>query len=196
MKKRINSYTNQEQYMTGGLTDYLKKMQRKRHNCQELFCIGATMADIYPDPRWNFVYGEASVEEGIGIYSFSRFDPLFPHDSSQTLEKPCTQAEQVLILKRAVNTYLHEVMHLFGFEHCIYYRCLMNGANCENEMDGQPVYLCPVCLKKMYLLFGKQNYRVMDVYRGLLELSKRVGFEDEAKWYENRLRVMNRSDDL
>jgi hypothetical protein len=67
----------------------------------------------------------------------------------------------------------------------------MNGTNCESEMDGQLLYLCPVCLKKMYLLFGQQHYDIIKIYQGLLKLSKKVGFEEEAKWYENRLRIIN-----
>jgi hypothetical protein len=105
-----------------------------------------------------------------GIYSFARLDPLFPHSSTETLQKPCTEEELILILKRAVSTYVHEIMHLFGLEHCIYYLCLMNGANCENEMDGQLLYICPICLRKMYSLFGKQYYKIRQMYHGLLEL--------------------------
>jgi hypothetical protein len=42
----------------------------------------------------------------------------------------------------------------------------------------------------MYLLFGEQNYKIIEIYQGLLELSKKVGFEEEANWYENRLRII------
>jgi len=188
MKKRINPYTNQTQYLVPNLIAHLKRLQRKRHNPHELFSIGVTMTDLYPRPQWNFVYGAASVDEGIGIYSFARFDPLFP---DTTLERPCTEEERVLILKRAVSTYLHEMMHLFGLEHCIYYLCLMNGANCENEMDQQLLYLCPICLKKMYILFGKQHFNIIRMYRSLLELSKKFAFHEEANWYENRLKILN-----
>jgi hypothetical protein len=67
----------------------------------------------------------------------------------------------------------------------------MNGANCENEMDGQLLYLCPICLKKMYLLFGKEHYHVIEIYRGLLELFEKIGFKEEVSWYENRLKILN-----
>lgn len=191
MKKRINPYTNQPQYLVPNLIAHLKKLQRKRRNRHELFSVGVTMADIYPRADWNFVYGSASIDEGIGIYSFARLDPLFPHASSEILQRPCTDNERVLILRRAVSTYLHEVMHLFGLEHCTYYVCLMNGANCENEMDGQLLYLCPICLRKMYSSFGKQHFNIMQMYRGLVELSRRVGFQDEVKWYEIRLTILS-----
>ncbi|CAF0816045.1 unnamed protein product [Adineta steineri] len=83
-------------------------MQRKRYKREELFSIGVTMVDIYPDPTWNFVYGEALINEGIAIYSFARLDPLFPRTSIESY----TNEEQVLILRRAVSTYIYEVMHL------------------------------------------------------------------------------------
>ncbi|CAF3679650.1 unnamed protein product [Adineta steineri] len=186
-KQRINQYTKQPQYFVPNIMNQLKKMQRKRHKREELFSIGVTMVDIYPNPNWNFVYGEASIDEGIAIYSFARFDPLFPHTSIESY----TNEEQVLVLRRAVSTYIHEVMHLFGFEHCIYYLCLMNGTNCENEMDGQLLYLCPICLKKLYVLFRKQNFNILHMYQNLLELSRKIGFQQETIWYENRLRLLN-----
>jgi hypothetical protein len=40
----------------------------------------------------------------------------------------------------------------------------MNGANCKNEMDEQLLYLCSICLKEMYLLFGKQDYNIKQMY--------------------------------
>ncbi len=73
--------------------------------------------------QWNFVCGSSSIDEGIGIYSFAQLDPLFPRSSFETLHKPCTEEKRILILKRAVSTYLHEIMHLFGLEHCTYYLC-------------------------------------------------------------------------
>ncbi|UJR20317.1 hypothetical protein I4U23_023448 [Adineta vaga] len=191
IKKRIDSFTQQPQYLVAGIIAYLKKLQRKRHNRQELFSIGVTMTDIYPRPEWNFVYGSASIDDGIGIYSFARFDPLFPHTSSDSMLQPCTEQERILILKRAVGTYLHEVIHLFGLEHCIYYTCLMNGANCEDEMDSQLLYLCPICLKKMYLSFVKVNFRIKQMYQRLLELCRKVGFQEEVTWYENRLKLLD-----
>lgn len=188
ISQRINSQTNQVQYLLPDIFRRLKTMRRKRRNRQELFTVGVTMMDIYPNSRWNFVYGEASPDDRIGIYSFARFDPQFPSLSSNG----CTNQEQILILRRAVSTYLHEVMHLFGFEHCIYYLCLMNGANGEEELDQSLIYLCPVCLRKMYVTFGQEHFRIMRLYQGILDLSRRVGFEEEVKWYENRLKLLRK----
>ncbi|CAF1039743.1 unnamed protein product [Didymodactylos carnosus] len=192
MKQRLNPYTNQPQYLTTNLIDHLKKMQRKRsRDRRELFCVGITMADIYPRSSWNFVYGIASIEDGVGIYSFARLDPMFPGTPDDQF--PCTEEERLLILKRAIGVFVHEVIHLFGLEHCIYYLCLMNGTNNGEEMDGQPLYLCPVCLRKMYSsLNGKTNpFDVKKIYRGISDLCRKLNFKDEMDWYENRLRMLD-----
>ncbi|CAF1085854.1 unnamed protein product [Adineta ricciae] len=191
MRQRINGETNQPQYLICDFTEHMKAMRRKRNNHQELFVVGVTMVDIYPNSQWNFVYGEASIDERIGIFSFSRFDPLFPHRSEESSQRLCTDDERRLILRRAVGTYIHEVMHLFGLAHCIYYLCLMNGANGETELDKQPLRLCPICLRKMSMVFKDQTYDVMDMYHELFELSKELGLQAEADWYRNRLQVLD-----
>ncbi|CAF1131752.1 unnamed protein product [Rotaria sp. Silwood1] len=191
--KRINQYTKQPQYLTSFIIGHLKKMKRRerKHDRRELFCIGVTMADIYPGSGWNFVYGLASIDDGIGIYSFSRLDPSFPDTATAG---PCTDQERILILKRAISVFVHEVIHLFGVEHCIYYLCLMNGANSEEEMDGQPLYLCPVCLRKMYSAMGKEkkHFNVIQMYTKISDLCERLHFKDELAWYENRLKLLNK----
>ncbi|UJR08364.1 hypothetical protein I4U23_012635 [Adineta vaga] len=192
MRQRINTSTHQSQYLISDFTEYLKQMQQKRNNPQELFSIGVTMVDIYPNLKWNFVFGEASVADGIGLFSFARFDPLFPHPSVESFQQLCTQEERVLILRRALNTYIPEVMHLFGLKHCIYYLCLMNGTNGEIEMDNKLLYLCPICLRKMSIVFKNQNYDIIHMYKNLSELSKTLGFQQEIAWYTNRLQILNK----
>ncbi|CAF1116676.1 unnamed protein product [Rotaria sordida] len=190
--KCINSYTKQPQYLASSIIGYLKKMKRRerKHDRQELFCIGVTMADIYSESDWNFVYGLASVGDGIGVYSFARLDPSFPDTETAGL---CTNTERILVLKRAISVFVHEVIHLFGIAHCIYYLCLMNGAESEEEMDGQPLYLCPICLRKMYAALGKEKkqFNIIKMYTNILDACKRLHFKDEAAWYENRLKLLN-----
>jgi hypothetical protein len=39
----------------------------------DAFCMLAlTMEDLYPEPSWNFVFGQASPQERVGIFSFAR----------------------------------------------------------------------------------------------------------------------------
>ena len=43
-------------------------------------------------------------------------------------------------------TMAHEVGHLFGLQHCIYFQCIMNG---NNGNERTPLVCCPICLHKL-----------------------------------------------
>ena len=86
------------------------------------------MYDLYPDPAWEYVFGQASSQDRVGIYSFARYDPLFWGEKR-------TPEAKVDLLIRSIGVLLHETCHMFGLSHCIYYRCLMNGANNLTESD-------------------------------------------------------------
>ena len=83
-----------------------------------------------------------------------------------------------------VKVLLHELSHLFGLKHCIYYICLMNGVNNETEMDRQPLYLCPVCLHKLY---STLKFDVRHMYEIFINLCQKYGLEEERIWYQKRL---------
>ena len=44
--------------------------------------MGLTMCDLYPGKEWNFVFGAASAEKRVGVFSFARYSPLFYEDSA------------------------------------------------------------------------------------------------------------------
>jgi archaemetzincin len=66
----------------------------------------------------------------------------------------------------------HEVTHMFGVRHCIYYKCMMNGSNHLEESSSKPMYLCCVCLRKM------QSNIKFDIYERYLGLRQ---FYEEQK---------------
>ncbi len=80
------------------------------------------MEDLYPDPRWNFVFGQASLRDHVGVFSFARYDPVFYGESRSS-------RYQELLLWRSAKVLVHEVAHMFSLAHCIYYECVMNGSN-------------------------------------------------------------------
>jgi archaemetzincin len=164
--QRINRHTRQLQYSAEDIIESLKRIRRRerKNDQQELFCIAVTMVDIYPEPGWNFVFGLAAEDDGIGVYSFARMDPLFPIEITPP---ECTEEEQLLVLKRGIGVFIHEIIHLFGFEHCIYYLCMMNGGESLEEIDGQPLYLCPICLRKMFSVFQGRNGVVRKSFESL-----------------------------
>jgi archaemetzincin len=74
--------------------------------------IGITMFDLYPGRDWNFVFGQASLRHGVGVYSFARYDPKFYG------EAPATGAHN-LIVRRSCKVLAHETAHLFGIQLCL-----------------------------------------------------------------------------
>ncbi|XP_069511163.1 archaemetzincin-2 isoform X2 [Ambystoma mexicanum] len=70
---RVNQHTENLQIHAGGLLSYLKKRKPKDAYC----IVGITMMDLYPRESWNFVFGQASLTEGVGIFSFARYDSNF-----------------------------------------------------------------------------------------------------------------------
>jgi len=71
VRTRLNPYTGNRQILTTDILTFLKKRLPK-----DAFCLLAiTMEDLYPHPSWNFVFGQASPHDRVGIFSFARYDP-------------------------------------------------------------------------------------------------------------------------
>jgi len=181
---RANPFTRNRQILTGDVLAILK-----RNILSDAFCVLAvTMEDLYPEPSWNFVFGQASLRERVGVYSFARYDPAFYG------QKRGKDYEKIL-LRRSCKVLAHETGHMFGLKHCIYFKCALNGSNHLKESDSRPMHLCPVCLRKLQYSIG---FDVVSRYRNLLQfyrpaepLARRgwnVGFEEEAQWVIKRLR--------
>jgi archaemetzincin len=144
----------------------------------EAFCLLAiTMEDLYPEPSWNFVFGQASLRERVGLYSFARYDPAF-------YGEPRGKDYQAVLLRRSLKVLAHETAHMFGLTHCIYFNCLMNGSNHLPESDRRPLHLCPVCLRKLQFSVG---FDVVKRYEALAQFYRRAGIDDEAGWVARRL---------
>ena len=170
---RKNPHTGNVQILTRDFMDLLL-----RRLPPDAFCmLGVTMTDLYPDPSWNFVFGEASLRDRVGVYSFARYDPAFYGEARN-------EGYQKLLLKRSLRVLSHETAHMFGLQHCIYYRCVMNGSNHLEESDSRPLHLCPVCLRKLHYSMG---FDVVDRYKGLLQFYAKVGLTEEMQWVSKRL---------
>lgn len=171
---RRNRWTGQAQLLTG---DILNLLQTRLP--EDAFALlGVTMTDLYPDPSWNFVFGQASLRDRVGVYSFARYDPGFYGQAA-------TADSRRLVLRRSCKVLAHETAHMFGIEHCVWYQCLMNGSNHLAEADARPLHLCPVDLRKLQWSIG---FDVVDRYRRLRDFHRQAGFEDEAQWLDKRLR--------
>lgn len=142
--------------------------------------LGVTMDDLYPDPTWNYVFGQASLRDRVGIYSFARYDPLF-------WREPRTPAARQLLIVRSLGVLLHETCHMYGLKHCIFYRCVLNGSNSLEESDRTPLHLCPVCLRKLQHAAG---FNIITRYAALQREYRRLNVNDEAEWLESRLKFV------
>jgi archaemetzincin len=139
--------------------------------------LGLTMEDLYPAPSWNFVFGQASLRDRVGVFSFARYHPSF-------YGEPSLSGSDRLLLKRSAKVLIHETAHMLSIPHCIYFRCIMNGSNHMGESDLRPIFFCPVCLRKLHASLG---FDVVERYRRQEELFGRLGFLEEQDWLRRRL---------
>ncbi len=173
---RTNPMTGRQQILTEDVLRWL----RGRLPANAFCLLGITMEDLYPEPSWNFVFGQASLTERVGVYSFARYDPAFYGEARG-------KEYQSLVLRRSMKVLTHETGHMFGLAHCIYFHCVMNGSNHLQESDRRPLHLCPVCLRKLQFSVG---FDVVKRYENLAKFDERAGFADEAAWLARRLEII------
>eukprot|EP00455_Lapot_gusevi_P043807 TRINITY_DN5384_c0_g1_i3.p1 TRINITY_DN5384_c0_g1~~TRINITY_DN5384_c0_g1_i3.p1 ORF type:complete len:330 (-),score=50.64 TRINITY_DN5384_c0_g1_i3:10-999(-) len=178
---RINPDTGKRQFLTGDILSWLSstKTANKKRARTEIVSIVVTMEDVYPDEAWNFVFGLAQLSDGLGVWSFARFDPLFFEPDSPAHHLPPSQQHHKLILARSLKVLAHEVTHMFGLHHCVYYHCLMNGANHQQEQDESPFHLCPVCLRKLH---DSLKSDFVQRYEVLCQFYEEYGMEPERQF--------------
>lgn len=170
---RRNRFTGKRQVKTGDVIEILKGQLPSDAYC----VLGVTMEDLYPGDEWNFVFGWAMFRGRVGVHSFVRYDPAFWGDDRGN------DYEQ-LMLRRGCKVVVHEIGHMFGLGHCVYFKCLMNGFNHLAECDQRPMRLCPVCLRKLHHSIG---FDVPERYEELAVFYEQAGFADEDSWVRRRL---------
>ena len=173
---RVNPHTGKRQLLT---TDILSFLVGRLPG--DAFCLAAfTMEDLYPEPSWNFVFGQASLRERVGVYSFARYDPAFHGE-------PRGPNYERVLLRRSLKVMAHEVSHMFGLPHCVYYACGLNGSNHLAEADSRPPHLCPVCLRKLWHGVG---FDVVRRYEALESFYRAAGLGEEVAWVRGRLTAL------
>jgi archaemetzincin len=156
---------------------------RRRLPDDAFLLVAITGVDLYPDPSWNFVFGQATLRERVAVYSTARYNPAFYGSNASGAEVAS------IIQRRTLKLMIHEVGHTFGLQHCVYYRCVMNGSNGIAETDDSPLHLCPVCLRKLRRSTGLD---LAGRYRRLARVYRRFGLAEEAEWIEARLARLER----
>jgi archaemetzincin len=138
-----------------------------------LAVLGVTTEDLYPDSRWNFVFGEARLDHRVGIYSVSRLFPDF-YDMNWTVG---TLRRGLLLAMKVLS---HETGHMLGIHHCVAYACGMNGCNSLVELAKNPLPFCPVCVAKMA---WKLRFNVKRRYQKLARFFAKLGYTKQAEFY-------------
>lgn len=134
---RINGGTDEIQYNAFKILDKTLPMVPKDAYCM----LTVLMEDLYPYDTWNYVFGWANYKSRIGVFSFKRFTPEFNELEGRDSE--------LVLLRNACIIMVHEIGHMFGLKHCIYYECTMNGINHFEEQNRKMRDLCPVCIRKL-----------------------------------------------
>ena len=177
------------QYDTRSVGSFLKEQMPSDAYC----CLGLTTVDLYPNEEWNFVYGIASMFGRVGVVSFARYHPMFDDEYGDfpngIHSNSFTDSELAsLILRRSLGVVAHEIVHMLGIKHCVYYECLMNGCNHMDEVDDRPLEICPVELRKLAHCIG---FDEVERYRALLKFYEDNGgekvFGQEINWLKQVL---------
>lgn len=188
--ERKNPWSGDRQLLTTDILAYLRT-----HLPEDAYAlIALTGIDLYPEDSWNFVFGQASLRERVGVYSLARYQPGFDGDddpdSDGTPGVAPVYTRQV-VLRRALKVMSHELGHMFGIEHCVYFECVMNGSNSLPETDDQPMHLCPVDLRKV---LHATRATPVERYRNLARFYGRHGLAEERAFVESRLQVVTGPD--
>ena len=159
-----------EQVLTGYVLDDLLKPALPD---DAVAFIAFTNSDLWPGKGWNFVFGQASIYERVGVWSIYRNgDP---------------EKEFHLALLRTLKTATHETGHMLSMLHCTLYECNMCGSNHREESDRRPVTLCPECAAKVW--WGCKADPIKR-YQSLAAFCKEAGLKAEADFYEKSIEAL------
>ena len=169
-------------------------MQLRQKIPPDALCmIGLTMLDLYGDETDLFVAGMAAGNERVAIFSLYRYDPCLSFSTEHWFEvikdKKMSEKNRLrIILQRSCKLLVHEICHLLGIDHCIFFDCCMNGSGHLAEDFRQPMQLCPVDLRKLFTLVG---FDITERYKSLQQFFQREGFKEEQDWVIKRLEFLN-----
>lgn len=133
--------------------------------------IAFTATDLYPARDWNFVFGLASIEDRVGIWSVARL-----RDTS------AGSGVSRKMLTRTLKLATHETGHMLSMGHCTGFECNMCGSMTVEETDRYPLCLCPVCLAKVH---WATQVDPAGRFRNLADFCEKHGLDEEGQYYLN-----------
>jgi len=154
-------------------TYVLDRVLKPRLPADAVSYLALTTSDLWPGRGWNFVFGQASLRDRVGVWSVYR---------NGEPEKSAAHFTEYLL--RTLKTATHETGHMFYVWHCTKYDCNMCGSNSRSESDRRPLALCPECLAKVVWAAKCDPARR---FTRLLQFSRKHGLKKAAGYYERAL---------
>ena len=150
------------------LSTYVLDLLKERRPRDAVAVIALTPSDLWPGQGWNFVFGQASLTDRVGVWSLARNgDPA---------------EDYPLVLRRTLKTAVHETGHMLGIRHCIAYQCGMNGSNNLEESDRTPLWFCPECEQKVW--WACDGVDPPARYEALARFARKRNLTEAAKFWE------------
>lgn len=139
----------------------------------DAFCVvGLTAYDLFPNPVVTFAFGEASATHHVAVCSFARYGRPYCRDPLPDMQRA--------FRARCCRVVAHEIGHMAGIQHCVHFRCLMNGSAGLDESERRPLRLCPIDLQKLEWFLGCDREAR---YRDLERFWRSIGQDAEADWF-------------
>ncbi|XP_071956836.1 archaemetzincin-2-like [Antedon mediterranea] len=131
------------------------------------YILALTWTDLYPTEELNFVLEEASYSCRCAVFGFGRYEPksYVSTPDGDNANKAITDENKLALdgqlLWKLIRVASHETCHLLGLNHCLFFECSMNESKSVKKALHQPLFLCPVCLRKLHKSLGfdiRQRY--------------------------------------
>lgn len=187
VRSRVHLVMESQQLCLNDLYPFLQRQLPPNGMC----ILGISWTDIYAE-GYNFSLGEASVQHRAAIISFGRFE--FKEFDAVTHR----DIEEIngAVLWKLFKCSSHELCHLLGLQHCTFFHCAMNESSSVGEAMEQPLFLCPVCLRKLqqacsfdvlerYVLLQKFLTGIAD------QMSDEGKFRESLAWLEKCISYLN-----
>lgn len=149
------SKEGQEQVLAGYVLD---SILIRRKPADAVILMGITEKDLFPRPEWNYVFGLASYENGVGVTSMYRL-----------ADAHLTQSNFNECLTRLIKIGSHEIGHMFGISHCLNANCVMNGTNSLTETDYHLARACSLCQQKLNASIRYDNKKRLTELKNFFE---------------------------
>ena len=146
----------------------LDEVLKPTHRPDAIATIALVTTDLWPG-NLNWVFGQASINDRVGVWSLHRNgDPRLGDEAFR------------LCLRRTLKTAMHETGHMLGIPHCVAGECCMNGSASREESDRQPLEFCQECQPKIWWTCNADPVQRL---QALTEFCDREGLTAEANLF-------------